>query len=81
MFVYQNVNRDICVTFDSNKPVKTPDYVISIDHENHTITINGQVVAPVEEEPVEETTVVEETDSVVEEDEPTPDQTEDSVEE
>lgn len=44
MFVYQNADRDICVTFEGNKPVENPEYVIAIDHEAGTISVNGQVM-------------------------------------
>lgn len=44
MFVYQNAKRDICVTFKSNKPVTDPEYVISIDHEKGTLTVNNQLM-------------------------------------
>lgn len=83
MFVYQNSNRDICVTFVSNRPVENPEYVISIDHVAGTITVNGEVMEAAskdaeeddqpetESDPVVEETVVEEEDSTepVEEDE------------
>lgn len=44
MFVYQNVNRDICVTFKNNKPVADPEYVISIDNTTGTVRVNGKLV-------------------------------------
>lgn len=44
MFVYQNANRDICVTFKNNKPVANPEYMISIDDATGTVKINGRVV-------------------------------------
>ena len=44
MFVYQNVNRDICVTFKSNKPVADPEYVISIDNATGAVRVNGKLV-------------------------------------
>jgi len=50
MFVYQNSDRDICVTFKSNRPVLVPEYVISIDHEANTIKVNGQLMEAVSEE-------------------------------
>lgn len=40
MFVYEK-NGAICVTFKSNKPVEDPEYVIVIDQETGSITING----------------------------------------
>lgn len=42
MFVYQNKNREICVTFKDNKPVENPEYVIVVDKDAETITINGK---------------------------------------
>ena len=44
MFVYQNANRDICVTFKNNKPVADPEYVISINNATGTVTVNGKLV-------------------------------------
>lgn len=44
MFVYQNKDRDICVTFLSNKPVEEPEYKISIDPVAGTITLNGKAM-------------------------------------
>jgi len=41
MFVYQNKNRDICITFEDNKPVENPEFVIIVDEEAKTITLNG----------------------------------------
>ncbi len=81
MFVYQNANRDICVTFESNKPVENPEYVIAIDHDAGTISVNGQVMEAVsteaadsegtepeaEETPVEEPTATVEDDTEAEE--------------
>ena len=46
MFVYQNANRDICVTFKSRMPVRDPEYVIAIDHENGIIKVNGEEMVP-----------------------------------
>lgn len=76
MFVYQNANRDICVTFESNKPVENPEYVIAIDHEAGTISVNGQVMEAVSTEAAEpeavepeaEETPVEEPAAAVEDD-------------
>lgn len=87
MFVYQNVNRDICVTFKSNKPVAEPEYVIAIDNEAGTLTVNGQLmVASTEAAEETETEVVEEAapvtePEVVEEVDSKVDETEDSEEE
>ena len=44
MFVYQNANRDICITFQDNKPVEAPEYVITVDKEAGTIAVNGTLV-------------------------------------
>jgi hypothetical protein len=46
MFVYQNKSRDICVTFKSRMPVSNPEYVITIDHKNGTIKVNGEEMVP-----------------------------------
>ena len=69
MFVYQNKDRAICVTFKDNKPVENPEYVITIDKEAGTLTVNGAstVVAPAEEQTKEENTVTPEDESKVEE--------------
>lgn len=61
MFVYQNANRDICVTFTGNKPVETPEYVISIDHAAGTISVNGELMQAVSEETEDATETVTET--------------------
>ncbi len=70
MFVYQNAHRDICVTFKSRMPVQNPEYVITIDHENGIIKVNGEEMVPAatqEDEVAEQETPVEET---VEQEEP-----------
>ena len=60
MFVYQNANREICITFQDNKPVEAPEYVITVDKEAGTLAVNGTVVnvassdAAEASEPVEE---------------------------
>ncbi len=56
MFVYQNAERDICVTFESNKPVANPEYVIRIDHAEGTISVNGQVMTAREDTTAEDVT-------------------------
>ena len=76
MFVYQNKDRDICVTFEDNKPVETPEYVIKVDEVAKKLYMVAGTIetAPVvDEEPVEEAVVidtpsVEELDDVVEND-------------
>lgn len=55
MFVYQNTNGHICVTFEDNKPVKTPDYVFTVDA--HTLCVNGEEIAPVKVTKIEENCV------------------------
>ena len=53
MFVYQNKNGDICITFDSNIPVETPDYILVVDKEAKTVNITpateGEDVSAVNE--------------------------------
>jgi hypothetical protein len=46
MFVYQNKDGQICVTFADNKPVETPDYVIAIDEEAKALYAVVGEVAP-----------------------------------
>lgn len=41
MFVYQNKNGDICVTFEDNKPVENPEFVITVDKDAKTISLAG----------------------------------------
>ena len=41
MFVYQNKAGNICVTFEDNKPVEAPEYVIVVDKDAKTIAIEG----------------------------------------
>lgn len=43
MFVYER-NGKICVTFQDNKPVDVPEYVIVVDKESGTISVNGTTV-------------------------------------
>ena len=76
MFVYQNAERDICVTFESNKPVANPEYVIRIDHAKGTISVNGQVMAAREDAPAEGVT-----DNVTEPEQEPTDPVEDGEEE
>lgn len=63
MFVYQNANREICITFQDNKPVEAPEYVITVDKEAGTLAVNGTVVnvasndAPEASEPAEKPAV------------------------
>ena len=41
MFVYQNKERKICITFEDNKPVENPEFVIVVDEETKSITLEG----------------------------------------
>lgn len=77
MFMYQNKDGHICVTFTDNKPVEAPEYVIAIDEAAKKLyMVSGTIEAmpEVEEEPVEEVAPevvipkVEELDDVVEND-------------
>lgn len=76
MFVYQNKDGHICVTFEANKPVEAPEYVIAVDEAAKALyMVSGTIEAMPEqdEEAVEETVVielpkVEELDDVVEND-------------
>ena len=77
MFMYQNKDGHVCVTFTSNKPVDAPEYVIAIDEAAKKLyMVSGTIEAmpEVEEEPVEEVAPevvlpkVEELDNVVEND-------------
>ncbi len=44
MFVYQDKDRNICVTFRSNKPVETPEYVIAIDEASKALyMVSGMI--------------------------------------
>ena len=46
MFVYQDKDGNICVTFKDNKPVETPEYVIAIDEDAKALyTIAGTIGA------------------------------------
>lgn len=48
MFVYQNKEGHICVTFQDNKPVEVPEYVIKIDEENKKlVAVSGEITAAV----------------------------------
>ena len=41
MFIYENKNREVCVTFKDNKPVANPEYIITVDEAAKKILING----------------------------------------
>lgn len=76
MFVYQNKDGHICVTFTDNKPVEDPEYVIAVDEAAKALyMVSGTIEAmPEQDEKVVEETVVaelpkvEELDDVVEND-------------
>lgn len=77
MFVYQNKDRHICVTFTANKPVENPEYVIAVDEAAKALyMVHGTIEdmpetdeeAPVEEEVKVEVPAVEELDDVTEND-------------
>lgn len=76
MFVYQNKDGHICVTFTDNKPVEAPEYVIAVDEAAKALyMVSGTIEAmpKQDKEVVEETVVaelpkVEEPDDVVEND-------------
>lgn len=78
MFVYQNKDGHICVTFTDNKPVETPEYVIAVDKETKKLfMVSGTIEAipeqeesVVEEDEKIEVPPVEELDDVVENDPP-----------
>ena len=58
MFVYQNKDGQICVTFADNKPVENPEFVIAIDKEAKALYAVVGEVAPFPTN-VEEQAVVE----------------------
>lgn len=76
MFVYQNEDGHICVTFEANKPVKEPEYIIAVDDiAKKLYMVSGSIedMPEQDEEVVKETIVVEtpkveELDDVVEND-------------
>lgn len=76
MFVYQNKDGHICVTFTDNKPVEAPEYVIAIDEDAKALYMVSGTIADMpeqDEEVVEDAVVVdvptiEELDDVVEND-------------
>ena len=53
MFVYQNKDGHICVTFTDNKPVEAPEYVIAIDEDAQKLyAVSGTIEAmPETDEP------------------------------
>lgn len=76
MFVYQNKEGNICVTFADNKPVAAPEYVIAVSEADKKLyMVSGTIedVPTAEEDVVEDAPVivvptVEELDTVVEND-------------
>lgn len=47
MFVYQNKDGNICVTFKDNKPVESPEYIIAIDEDAQALyALAGEIGAP-----------------------------------
>ncbi len=49
MFVYQDKDGNICVTFKDNKPVEDPEYVIVIDENAKALyALAGTIDAPPE---------------------------------
>lgn len=72
MFVYQNKEGQICVTFTDNKPVEAPEFVIAIDEEAKTLYMVAGEIAPMPAtDEVTEVAEVDETDdtTVVEDEE------------
>lgn len=57
MFVYQNKDGHICVTFTSNKPVENPEYVIAVDKDAAKLYM---VAGTIDELPTQDETVVDE---------------------
>ncbi len=45
MFVYQNKEGAVCITFQDNKPVENPEYVLVVDKEAGTLTVNGTEIS------------------------------------
>ena len=59
MFVYQNKNGEVCVTFRDNKPVINPEYVITINEKEKTIFINDGAEGAYESREIKESVVYE----------------------
>ena len=59
MFVYENKNKELCITFKDNKPVSNPEYVIDVDTETQNIVFNGQIINPYQTEMITEDVVFE----------------------
>lgn len=48
MFIYENKNRELCLTFKNNRPVVNPEFIIDIDDDSDQLFINGQPVTKYE---------------------------------
>ena len=46
MFIYENKNKDICITFKDNKPVIDPEYIISINADEASLKLNNLPIQP-----------------------------------
>lgn len=57
MFVYENKNKELCITFKDNKPVSNPEYVIDVDTATQNIIFNGQLISPYQTEMITEDVV------------------------
>lgn len=76
MFVYQNKDGHICVTFTDNKPVESPEYVIAVDKDAKALYMVSGTIANMpevddevaEDEVIVDVPSVEELDDVVEND-------------
>lgn len=55
MFVYQDKDRNICVTFRSNKPVEQPEYVIAIDEAAKALYMVSGMISQIPDESGETT--------------------------
>lgn len=55
MFVYQNKDGNICVTFKDNKPVESPEYIIAIDEDAKALySLAGEIGAPTADDSTDE---------------------------
>ena len=59
MFVYENKNKELCITFKDNKPVSNPEYVIDVDTSTQSIVFNGMIINPYKTEMITEDVVFE----------------------
>lgn len=44
MFIYENKNKELCLTFKDDQPVKNPEFIINIDDAADQLYINGQPI-------------------------------------